>query len=89
MFVYRDTLEEEHLIAFIKNIWKNIKVFKLGFVKTKEEYIKKLKACGFNVIAIIGLYFEKWMCGTHCIYFRKEMIKCDSRKDNVRRTSKV
>ncbi len=41
------------------------------FIKSKEEYIKKLKAYGFNVIDIIGLYFEKWMCGTHCIYFMR------------------
>ena len=41
------------------------------FVKTKEEYMAILKKCGFNIINIIGLYFEKWMCGTHCIYFRQ------------------
>ena len=39
------------------------------FVKKKEEYINELKAWGFNVIDIIGLYAETWMRGTHCIYF--------------------
>jgi len=40
------------------------------FVKSKKEYIKKLKSYGFNVIDIIGLYFEKWMCGDYYIYFK-------------------